>query len=212
MKILAIGSHADDIELGCGGTLARAVSQGHEVLMLVLSDKPVVTYAGKTIRTTKVTRKEGYAAAKFIGARLEFLHLDQKDVGFDSTTIEPLNRILDQFKPDHIFTQWVFDTHQAHHNTALSTIAAARNFPSIMFYEPFPPSGRSYMAFKPQVYVDISNVIETKAAAIEAHKSQVQKYGPEWVESVVGRAKLRGWDSGFRYAECFELLRTELKL
>ena len=37
MKIIAIGAHLDDIELACGGTIAKAVKKGHEVKMIVLS-------------------------------------------------------------------------------------------------------------------------------------------------------------------------------
>ncbi len=212
MKYLAIGSHADDIELGCSGTLARAAKQGHDIMMLVMSDKPVINYDGTILRSKETTLAEAFSAATALNAKIQLLNFDQKDVPFDSTTVEAINRVLDEYKPDYIFTQWVFDTHQAHRNTALSTVAAGRNFDNIFFYEPFPPSGRSYMGFRPQVYVDISDSIEDKKRAVEAHASQVAKYGAEWVESVVGRAKLRGWDCGVRYAEAFELLRMKLEL
>jgi LmbE family N-acetylglucosaminyl deacetylase len=38
MKILAIGAHLDDIELACGGVLAKAVRNGHEVKMVVMTN------------------------------------------------------------------------------------------------------------------------------------------------------------------------------
>lgn len=37
MKILAVGAHLDDIEIACGGTLAKAIENGHEVKVLIMS-------------------------------------------------------------------------------------------------------------------------------------------------------------------------------
>ena len=78
-------------------------------------------------------------------------------------------------------------------------------------YEPFPPSGRSYVAFKPQVYVDITENIPTKIMSLKAHKSQHEKYGQEWIEAIEGRARMRGFECNYKYAEVFETLRMELK-
>jgi LmbE family N-acetylglucosaminyl deacetylase len=79
-------------------------------------------------------------------------------------------------------------------------------------YESFPPSGRSYVAFKPQVYSDITDVLTLKIQSLKAHKSQYKKYGEMWIDAVIGRAQLRGWECGNKYAECFELLRSDLIL
>jgi len=60
-------------------------------------------------------------------------------------------------------------------------------------YEPLAPSGRSYMAFRPQFYSDIIDFIDVKLAALHAHTLQVQKYGEQWLEGVRARAKHRGY-------------------
>ena len=59
MKILAIGAHLDDIELACGGTLAKAISNKHQVKMLVMSESGYTNYDGKVMRTPRDAVQEG---------------------------------------------------------------------------------------------------------------------------------------------------------
>jgi LmbE family N-acetylglucosaminyl deacetylase len=67
------------------------------------------------------------------------------------------------------------------------------------------------MPFRPQVYVNISETIEAKINSLKAHKSQYKKYSDRWIEAVVARARFRGFEMGVEYAECFEVVRAELK-
>ena len=53
MKILAVGAHLDDIELACGGTLAKAVSKNHQVKMIVMSESGYMNYDGRIMRTSE---------------------------------------------------------------------------------------------------------------------------------------------------------------
>ena len=81
-----------------------------------------------------------------------------------------------------------------------------------MLYEPINPSGRGYVAFRPQVYFDISGTIDKKIASLKEHRSQYKKYGDTWIEALQSRAKFRGFEMGAEYAECFELIRMEFAL
>ena len=51
MKVLAVGAHLDDIELACGGTLAKAIDKGHQVKMIVMSESGYTNYDGRIMRT-----------------------------------------------------------------------------------------------------------------------------------------------------------------
>jgi LmbE family N-acetylglucosaminyl deacetylase len=212
MKIIAIGAHLDDIEFGCAGTLAKAVERGHEVLMVVMSHSGYKDYNGIELRTRDVALDEGKEAAKIIGAKLIVMNFETKDVPYNSKSVEAINKILDNFKPDIILTHWVHDTHQDHRNTSLATISAARYFNSILMWEPMMPSGRSYHGFRAQVYVNISDTIEKKMTSLAAHKSQVKKYGSNCLDSVRGRALLHGYEMNNTYAEVFEIVRYEMKI
>ncbi len=214
MKIIALGAHMDDIELACGGTLSRAIRKGHQVKCVIMSNSAYKNFDGKVLRTEKEASSEGKKALEILGVKdYTVLNFPNKNIPYDASTVEAIDKILCEFKPDLILTHWTFDTHQDHKNTALASISAARYFNSILMYEPFPPSGRSYHPYRPQIYIDISKDIETKKRSLSAHKSQIKKYGPEnWLEAVEGRARMRGNECGVKYAESFELVRYNLEL
>jgi LmbE family N-acetylglucosaminyl deacetylase len=211
--IVAVGAHLDDIELGCGGALARAVAEGVEVYMIVMSKSGYTNYDGSVVRTDAEALEEGHAAALELGVHnLEVLDFPTKDIPYDSTTVEALNRRLDERRPDLVITHWPNDTHQAHRSVAHATLSAARHVRSIITYEPIFPSGRSYIAFRPQLYVDIANYLDPKERSLRAHASQWRKYGDAWIDAVRARSHMRGYEIGVPYAEAFEVVRYELVL
>jgi LmbE family N-acetylglucosaminyl deacetylase len=218
LKIIAIGAHSDDIEISCGGTIAKAVKNGHEVLMVVLTPSDYTNYKGENLRTKEEAEIEGKKAAEILGATLKTLDFPTKDVPYNSKSVEALNEIFDEFNPDMILTHWVHDTHQAHRNAALASISAGRYFNTILMYEPMMPSGRSYHGFRAQVYVDISEYNNIKMESLKAHKSQYEKYGNAyWLNAVEARARLRGFEmqnviGQCEFAECYEVMRLKLDL
>ncbi|MBF0236079.1 MAG: PIG-L family deacetylase [SAR324 cluster bacterium] len=213
MRIVAIGAHLDDIELACGGTLALAIQRGHEVLMVIAAGGPDLGYDNAILRTSEQSALEAEAAAKVLGVE-QLIRLDfpVKDVPYSSETVESFDKITKKFKPDLIFGHWPFDTHQDHQRTALASISASRYFNSILMFEPITPAGRSYIGFRPQMYVDITSTIDIKIKALKTHRSQYERYGERWLEAVRARANHRGFEMGVQYAEAYEIMRFEMKL
>jgi len=213
LKIVAIGAHPDDIELACGGTLASAVEKGHDVTMVVVTGNSSIDHNGNSIRTENEAGEEQINAAKRLGiSKVEIFGFEDMSVPYSKKLVSRLDKILNEIKPDITFTHFVFDTHQDHIRTAQSTLSAARKQNTILLYEPINPSGRGYMPFHAQVYFDISNTIEQKIDSLKEHKSQYKRYGDSWIDGVRARAKFRGFELGIEYAECFELVRMEVKL
>ena len=212
MKILVVGAHLDDIELACGGTITKAIKAGHQVKTIIMSKSGYTTVEGKVQRTDEIAVQEGIDALHTLGVEdIEIFDFPTKDIPFHSDVINPIDKCIGEFKPDMIFTHHPFDTHQAHVGVSQSTIAAARRENTILFFEPIAPSGRSYVAFKPQVYVDISSTVEIKKDALKKHASEYNKFGGEdWIDGVTARAGFRGYEMGTKYAEAFEVLRMEL--
>lgn len=212
MKIMAIGAHLDDIEIACGGTLAKAIKNGHKVKVLIMSKSGYTNKEGKVQRTNDEAVKEGMNALKTLGIKdVEILDFPTKDIAFESDVVNAIDIRMSKFNPDIIFTHHPFDTHQAHEGVAKASIAAARRKNTIFFYEPIQPSGRSYVAFKPQMYVDIEDTIKTKIDSLKCHKSEYNKFGAEnWIEGVKCRCGFRGYEIGKKYAEAFETLRIEM--
>jgi LmbE family N-acetylglucosaminyl deacetylase len=212
MNLLFIGAHIDDIEIACGGTVAKAVRNGHRVKLVVMSHSAYSNYDGTVLRTEDEASLEGLEAVGMLGVSKEdFLILDfpNKSIPYGAQTVEALDAILNEFRPDKIFTHWAFDTHQDHKNTALASISASRWFNNIFMYEPAAPSGRSYHPFRAQMYIDISETLPMKMRALRAHRSQYEKYGELWIDAIEGRARMRGFESYCKYAECFEVVRLE---
>lgn len=212
MKILAIGAHLDDIEIACGGTLAKAVEAGHEVKVLIMSKSGYTNKEGKVQRSDEVAVLEGMNALHTLGIQdIEVLDFPTKDIPFCSDVVNAIDVRMSAYNPDMIFTHHPFDTHQAHEGVSKATIAAARRKNTVFFYEPITPSGRSYVAFKPHLYVDIESTIEKKIASLKCHVSEYNKFGAEdWVEGVRCRCGFRGYEIGKKFAESFEILRMEM--
>lgn len=213
MKILAVGAHLDDIELACGGTLAKAVDHNHQVKMIVMSESGYTNYDGRVMRTAQTAVEEGRKAAQILGVNdIEILDFDSKDIPYHYNVIEILDEKIQAYEPDVIFTHWVFDTHQSHEGVAKSTITAARRHNNIYMYEPIYPAGRSYVAFRPQMYIDIGGYEEQKLEALRMHKTEYKKFGKQWIEGTKARSSYRGYEMGREYAEAFEIVRCELQI
>lgn len=212
MKILAVGAHLDDIEIACGGTLAKALAAGHQVKALIMSRSGYTNIRGEVQRSDEMAVEEGLNALHILGIYdIEIMDFPTKDIPFESDVVNVIDVCISSYDPDIIFTHHPFDTHQAHVGVSQSTIAAARRKNTVLFYEPITPSGRSYVAFRAQVYVDIEEVIDRKIESLKKHTSEYNKFGGEdWIEGVNARARFRGYEMGKKYAECFELLRMEM--
>ncbi len=214
MRILAVGAHLDDIEISAGGVLAKAVSNGHVVKALIMSRSGYTNKDGEIQRTDESAVKEGTEALHILGIQdIEILDFPTKDIPFQSDVVNAIDLCINDFQPDIIFTHHPFDTHQAHVGVSNATIAAARRKNTIFFYEPISPSGRSYVAFRPQLYISIEETIEQKLNSLRAHKTEYNKFGKEdWIAGVYARCGFRGYEIGKKYAEAFEVLRVEMSL
>lgn len=212
MKILAIGAHLDDIEIACGGTLAKAIESGHEIKVVIMSKSGYTNKEGRVQRSDEIAVREGLEALHTLGIEdIEILDFPTKDIPFQSDVVNAIDVRIAAFQPDIIFTHHPFDTHQAHEGVAKATIAAARRMNTVFFYEPITPSGRSYVAFKPHLYVDIESVLDKKIASLKCHRSEYNKFGAEdWIEGVRCRCGFRGYEIGKKFAEAFEILRLEM--
>ena len=206
-NILAVGAHADDVEIGCGGTVALHAEKGDTVILLIITESSYTDYNGKVLRSIDDAIKEEETATKVLGAKLINLNFETKHVPYSPELIEGINRIIDDYNIDTIYTHWYHDTHQDHKRTTQSVLSAGRHIDNILMYEPEYPAGRSYIGFRNQYYVDITSSFGIKMDALKCHESQVKKYGNTFLEAVKARARHRGYEVGSKYAECFEVVR-----
>ena len=206
-NILAVGAHADDVEIGCGGTIALHIKNGDRVIILIMTESFFTNYDGKILRTREEGKVEEESSAKILGAELINLGFKTKEVPYSSESVEAINEIIDKYNIDIIYTHWYHDTHQDHRRTTQSVLSAGRYVKNILMYEPEYPAGRSYSGFHNQYYIDISTTINLKMDSLKVHTSQIKKYGDNLLKAVEARARHRGYEVGNKYAECFEVLR-----
>jgi len=208
-NVLAVGAHADDVEIGCGGTVALHARNGDNVIILIMAESSYTYYNGTVLRTKEEAEREEKNAARILGAKeLINLGFKNKEVPYSRESVESLNRVIDGYNIDIIYTHWYHDSHQDHRRTTQSVLAAGRYVKNILMYEPEYPAGRSYLGFRNQYYVDITQTFHIKMEALKQHKSQIRKYGEKmFLEAVEARARHRGYEIGNKYAECFEVVR-----
>jgi len=202
--VLALGAHPDDIEIGMGGTVAKLVGMGYDVKLVVATLPNFVKTDTKEER-----KKESTMSAKVMGCKTpEFLDLGPEEITFNRKFVTQINEIVRNCEPDAIFTQWIGDTHQDHQTLTKAVIAAARDSNNVFMYETTIPGGISETAFRPQLYVDVTETLDSKRNALDCFDSQKIRCGHLWVDAIVGRCSYRGYQMNTKYAEAFEVIRV----
>lgn len=200
LKVLAVGSHPDDVEFGCGGALLRHVARGDSVTLVVLSD-------GERGGDPQVRVREQFAAIERLGAELIMLHLPDGAFGPVVTAIERLEPVITSAQPDIVYTHDAVDSHQDHVTANQAVLAAARDVASILLFE----SPRSLLT-APGIFIDITSVLDEKIALLASHASQVARSGKIAAQAVRARAATHGLRCGLEYAEAFSPVRFEWRL
>lgn len=180
LDVLAIGPHPDDVELGCGGTLALLASQGRKVGIVHL------TRGESGTRGTPEQRKaEAERAAVALGAA-ELAFLDCGDGALRSGEAEEdaLIEILRRHRPDLVLGPTPRDRHPDH-GRSHELVAAACFYAGLAHRGPGGPPHRpaavfSYMQhdpFDPAFVVDVTAVWERKMESLAAYESQLFQPG-----------------------------------
>jgi len=199
VKILAIGAHPDDIELGCGGLLIKAARHGHEVHMYSLT-------RGAASGDPNQRTKELMQSAKFIGAKNLWIdNFDDSKLGVVSDLINHIEFFINKVDPELIITHSHGDVHHDHRAIALSTVEAGRFVSNILSYEI--PLTKN---FSPQVFFDITDVVDDKVELIKIFWSQQSKLYLK-ANGIKGLAEYRALQSRLNstvnYVEAFEVLK-----
>ena len=182
MKVLAVGAHPDDIELGCAGTLAAHVANGDEVTMLVMTDGK----SGPGDVAQRVYEQE--KAAEHLGAHLVWGGVPDGVVGnYEQMTLQVVEEALKSSGATRLYTHSAEDSHQDHRAVAGLSFGAARNLREVLCYDS--PSSRGFEA---NLYIDITRFLNCKLAALNCHESQVLASNRVEMEFVKAQAMYRG--------------------
>jgi LmbE family N-acetylglucosaminyl deacetylase len=200
---LVFGAHPDDIEIGMAGTVAKLNGMGYEVNLVVATLPNFVKTDTKEQR-----RMEAIISAKIMGSNQpEFLDLSIDEIVFGRKFVTLIDGLIRKYKPEAIFTQWIGDSHQDHQALTRAVMAASRDSNNLFMYETTIPGGVTESAFRPQLYVDISETLEIKKNALNCFDSQKIRCGDLWVDAIVGRSLYRGYQMNTKHAEAFEVIK-----
>lgn len=198
MKVLAIGAHPDDVEIGCGGALLAHRRAGDEITLLVMTTGP-----GGRAENTRIGEQED--AAALLGAELIWGGFEDCAVPDGKAAIDVVQAALARSGADLVYTHAPRDTHQDHRATASASVSATRRVSRVLCYE-----APTSLGFAPSVYVNVEGLVEPKLDLLRCHMSQVMKNGIVDLEAVEAQARFRGFTARAREAEGFEVHRLLL--
>lgn len=205
-KILIIGAHYDDTELGAGGTAAKLAAAGKEVYKLTLTDNevPASTFNQTTKQADSI--RDSARACAILGIK-EIPDFQQEHVcqlKYSTEVMQRVEHVILTYQIDTVFVHSEFDTNQDHCEAGKICKTAARHCDNILIYQ-----SNLYICekpFYPTVFFDISDFIEQKRDALNQYGIEHQRFGAEndtLFEHNIGRNKLWGYSNGVRYAEGF---------
>jgi len=206
MRVLAVGAHFDDVELGCGGTIARHAKEGDDVTIFVATHSGYTNHANIEIRSSQVASQEGQEAAKILGAReLICGGFETNNLAANDELVCSILKIIEEKKIECVYTHWSGDVHLDHRALARATITATRHVPRVFMYRAnyYDSDG----TFNGRFYSDISEYFETKINAIKAHESEFKRTGEKWLQFIKNQNSNDGQKTGTKYAECFEIIK-----
>jgi LmbE family N-acetylglucosaminyl deacetylase len=195
-RVLAIGAHPDDVEIGCGGALAKHRSKGDLLHILTLS-------RGAAGGDVNVRVGEAEQAAELLGAKLEFGNVQDGHITEGIETIELIEAAIRELRPTHVYTHSLEDTHQDHRAVHTASLVAARGVPNVYCYQA--PS--STVEFSPNRFVDITDFIKAKLTAIGVYKSQVSRSAMLQDDVILATARYWGRYAGHVLAEPMRIIR-----
>lgn len=224
MDLLAIGVHPDDVELGCSGTIINEIKSGKKVGIVDLTQGELGT------RGTIDTRyQESANAAMIMGVQVRE-NLKMRDGFFENNEENKIKLIsaIRKYQPDIIIGNVLHDRHPDH-GRAGNMIADCAFLAGLSKIETKDEQGNKQERWRPayvfhyiqdwyhepDLLIDITDVFEQRMKAIEAYSTQFYTSGnskegpqtyistPDFLESVIARARMFGKRIGVKYAEGF---------
>jgi N-acetylglucosamine malate deacetylase 1 len=224
LDVLAFGAHPDDVELFCAGTLLKMKKQGHSVGIIDLSKGELSTRG-----TVELRSEEANKAAEILEIDLrENAGLKDGDISIDGTSKKIVIDIIRKYRPQIVFAPYWEDRHPDH-------IYASRLVSASFFYSGLNKVKSEYPEYrpksiiyyfqhevnKPSFVVDISKEFSNKLESVKMYKSQFFNKdsqeketfisSPQFLESVINRAKYFGFQIGVEYGEPF-FVKSAIKI
>jgi len=202
MNVLIVVAHHDDLELGCGGTVAKLVERGHRVVSLVLTHSGYSDARGNEIRGPSIAGVEAEEASRKLGYTLVTRDEDTFDVPLSDANVRSILLTLEAYNIDTVFTHWHGDTHPAHQRVNAMVMHASRRIPRLFGFSVNWYIGAQ--AFAPQLFVAISETQwRRKIEALRCYESEISRTAGSWIDYLERQSLNFGAQLGVERAEAF---------
>jgi LmbE family N-acetylglucosaminyl deacetylase len=208
-RLLFVGAHHDDIELGLGGSVRRWTREGKRVFAAMLTNSQWTAPDGRVFRDPARAIAECQRSAALLG--FEPLHLglaDALNLRFEDAHVVKVIDLISTLRIDTVVTVWEHDAHPAHQAAHAIAMAATRKVQNILTvrlsWNAVPES------WKPNLFVDVTETLEDRIAALKCYESEWDRTGRLWELYVRSTATLYGLECGCAAAEGFSVVKLRL--
>lgn len=210
-NILLVGAHYDDIELGCGGTAARLISEGKNVYKLILTDNFVRESTFNKFTAPETSIQDSKKACEILGMQeiMDFTKVPNCNLTYSTELMQRVEAVLLKYNIDTVFMHSENDMNHDHVEAARICKVAARHVKNQYTYR-----SNIYITeiqFTPEIYWDISDFYQKKQEALAAYGMEHHRSTADGMnnlfENILYQNKIWGYAISTMYAEGFEVIK-----
>ncbi|WP_075982110.1 bacillithiol biosynthesis deacetylase BshB1 [Bacillus massilinigeriensis] len=223
LHILAFGAHADDVEIGMAGTIAKYSSQGKVIGICDLTHAELSSNGDVETR-----KKEAKESAGILGVKVrETLDLPDRGLLLNDKAIRKIVNVIRKYRPQVVFVPYPEDRHPDHGNCTRLVeeaifSAGIKKFEDEEELQPHRVTSLYYYMIngfhKPDFVIDVTDFMDEKISSLNAYKSQFMRVKNSfdtplvngYIETVKARERLFGTEVGIPFAEGFKLKKPFL--
>ena len=217
MTVLVVAAHPDDEVLGVGGTLAKHAVAGETVHAFILADGLPLRHDRSDDNPLRARAQESGSILGLASVRFAGLPDQRLDMHPRHEVVDWIRAAAREVDPETVYTHHWGDVNLDHRLVCRDVLTAFRPAPGetagrLLCFET--PSSTEWhgadpaMSFVPNFFVDISETIETKIAALQQYSAELREFPhPRSEEAIRALAVWRGASAGVGAAEAFHLVR-----
>lgn len=205
-RILIVGAHFDDVELGAGGTAAKLAAQGKEVYKLTLTDN-VTNFEAMNINVAyESSKKQSAEACKVLGITelTDFTPELCTELEYSKDVMQRVEKYILDLGIDTVFMHFKADMNTDHVAASRICLTAARHCKNILQYQ-----SNGYVlenVYYPTFFVDISDFVDKKKKALACYGQEHNRFNSLF-EVCIDRNRVWGYSNKVQYAEGFDVIK-----
>ncbi len=210
-RVLMVGAHYDDVELGAGGVAARLAAEGKKVYKLILTDNYVRESKFNRYTDPGTSTLESKKACEVLGMEeiTEFTKVPNCTLMYSTELMQRVEAVIIKYNIDTVFMHSEYDMNHDHVEAAKICKVAARHVANLYTYR-----SNIYVtetAFIPRAFFDVSDFIQLKQQALSAygveHQRSMAGGHNKLFEDIIYQNQIWGYAIDTMYAEGFEVIK-----